>query len=157
MPLTFPVHVEKALLRAEHDCVSAGVRLTPKRKHLLALLLIEHQALTAYELVDAYTEAYGDKLPAMSVYRILQFLVEHKLVHKLETTNQFLACSHITCEHEHNIPQFLICDKCHKVEEIALRAELVKELRGSVERTGFVLSNQQLELRGLCQECSLAG
>ncbi|WP_096085701.1 Fur family transcriptional regulator [Agaribacterium haliotis] len=146
--------IEQALVRAEHDCVQAGQRLTSKRKHILQLLLEARAPLSAYEIIDRYAEAFGTKLPAMSVYRMLQFLADNKLAHKLETTNQYLACSHIACEHEHSVPQFLICDKCHKVEELGLRRELVDELHNSVARSGFTLVSQQLELHGLCSSCN---
>ena len=148
-----PSNIEQALERASLDCAKAGVRLTDKRKQILNMLLQSVEPLSAYELIERYAEAYGDRLPAMSVYRMLQFLVDNKLVHKLETTNQYLACAHIHCEHEHRLPQFLICDRCHEVEELGLRTELVHELQNSVARSGFSLASQQLELHGVCKNC----
>ena len=37
----------------------------------------------------------------MSIYRILEFLESQQLVHKLKLTNRYVACVHITCNHEH--------------------------------------------------------
>ena len=143
----------QVLERAEQECQQAGVRLTVKRKNILALLLQSKQPLSAYDLVEQYRSQFAEALPAMSVYRILNFLVDNKLVHKLETTNQFLACAHIACDHEHQVPQFLICDRCHSVTEVGLRKPLVRELHESVKKTGFVVANQQLELHGTCALC----
>ncbi|MEM7294804.1 MAG: hypothetical protein AAF420_15595, partial [Pseudomonadota bacterium] len=80
-------------------------------------------------------------------------VTEAGLAHRLETTNQYLACSHINCDHAHEIPQFLICQFCNKVVEVGLRTALVDELRSSVRGTGFALNEQQLELHGVCQQC----
>lgn len=145
--------IESIIARARAECEQAGVKLTPKRQNILAVLLQSEGPLSAYDIVDRYRAHYHESLPAMSVYRILNFLVDNKLVHKLETTNQFLPCAHIACDHQHEIPQFLICDRCNAVAEVGLRKTLVKELHESVRRTGFALASQQLELHGVCAKC----
>lgn len=145
--------IDSIVARARAECDRAGVKLTPKRQNILAVLLRSQSPLSAYDIVENYRIAHNESLPAMSVYRILDFLVVNKLVHKLETTNQFLPCAHITCDHEHEIPQFLICDNCHAVAEVGLRRTLVKELHESVKKTGFEMLNQQLELHGICAKC----
>lgn len=139
--------------KAREECAQLGVKLTSKRENILVVLLQSSAPLSAYDIVERYREQFGEVLPAMSVYRILNLLVEHKIAHKLQTTNQFLACSHIACNHEHEVPQFLICDVCNGVEEVGLRKALVKELHQSVKKTGFEVANQQLELHGTCSRC----
>lgn len=145
--------IEGVINRVRQECAQAGIKLTSKRERILTVLLTAGAPLSAYDIVERYREQYDEVLPAMSVYRILHLLVEHKIAHKLQTTNQFLACAHITCNHEHEVPQFLICDSCHGVEEVGLRRALVKELHQSVQKTGFEVANQQLELHGLCSRC----
>ena len=145
--------IDSIVAKARAECERIGVKLTPKRQNILVVLLQSQAPLSAYDIVENYREQYHESLPAMSVYRILSFLVDNKLVHKLETTNQFLPCAHIACDHEHEIPQFLICDKCHSVAEVGLRKTLVQELHDSVKKTGFEMSNQQLELHGICAKC----
>lgn len=145
--------VAETVAKAKMECDRAGVKLTVKRQNILSVLLQSQGPLSAYDIVDRYREQFDESLPAMSVYRILDFLVANKLVHKLATTNQFLACAHISCDHRHEVPQFLICDHCHSVEEVGLRRTLVKELQDSVEKTGFLMANQQLELHGTCAAC----
>lgn len=148
-----PQDLNQVIAKARQECAVAGVKLTPKRENVLSTLVQEQAPLSAYDIVEKYREQYGAPLPAMSVYRILDFLVTHRLAHKLETTNQFLACAHIACDHDHAIPQFLICDNCHSVQEVGLRKTLVQELHASVSQTGFTLGKQQLELHGLCAQC----
>ena len=52
--------------------------------------------MSAYELVDYCKETYGVSPPPMSVYRILDFLQQERLVHKLNLANKYIACAHIT-------------------------------------------------------------
>jgi len=145
--------VNSIISKVRAECERAAVKMTPKRENILLVLLRAEAPLSAYDIVEHYRELYHESLPAMSVYRILGFLVENNLVHKLETTNRFLPCAHIACDHEHEISQFLICDNCHSVEEVGLRKTLIKELQESVKKAGFEMSNHQLELHGICAKC----
>lgn len=146
-------HVDQALQKAHSECSRSGLRLTDKRCNVLKVLLQAREPLSAYDIADHYRSEIGESLSAMSAYRMLDFLLQAGLAHKLETTNQYVACSHITCDHEHQVPQFLICDRCHTVKEVGVRRQLLHELKASIESSGFVLSSQQLELHGLCQRC----
>jgi Fur family zinc uptake transcriptional regulator len=89
----------------------------------------------------------------MSAYRMIEALRQANLVHRLATTNQFIACSHISCEHPHEPAHFVICEQCGTVQEVAIRPELIDELKAGIARTGFTLPAPQLEFRGLCGPC----
>ena len=145
--------IKSVINKAENTCRQSGSRLTPKRQQILEELLRAGKPLSAYNLADMYKERFGESMPPMSVYRILDFLVQEKLVHKLASTNQYLACSHITCDHEHEIPQFLICDECNSVTEIGIKKTIIQALKDSVDSTDFQMSSPQLELHGLCKQC----
>lgn len=147
------IEVQQVLDHAERQCSEHGVRLTDKRKQVLSSLVKSGKALSAYELVDYCNQEFGTNIPAMSVYRILEFLQQENLVHKLLSENKYIACSHITCGHEHRVPQFLICSRCSKVKEISVQPELIESLRQSVEQADYHLQTQQLELNCLCEDC----
>ncbi len=163
---------------AEQFCSENGIRLTTKRKQVLNGLLIADRALSAYELIEVCREHFDAVIPAMSVYRILDFLKEQHLVHKIEVSNKFIACSQLclpsNCQtttenltdkegdklsnpaphkHQHDLTQFLICDQCHRVEEIDIKPTVAKQLRQSINSCGFVTTNNQLEVRCLCTDC----
>lgn len=149
--------VEKVLDKAQAICADQGAKLTDKRRRILRVVLDSAEPLSAYQIADQYRDLYGKTLSVMSVYRMLNFLKDNELVHRLETTNQYLPCSHISCQHAHEVPQFLICDSCHAVDEVGIRKEILKELSTNIEDTGFVLARQQLEFHGLCRDCQQAG
>ncbi len=146
--------VEKIIEHAERHCQAHGVRLTPKRKQVLSGLLLSEKALSAYELVDYCKTVFDARIPAMSVYRILDFLQAEHLVHKLNLAHKYVACAHICCEHQHDVPQFLICAQCYRVKEIKVSPTTIVELQHDAEQAGFHLPNPQLEINCLCENCT---
>lgn len=150
------MQLNPSLGAAERAAEKAGVRLTAKRKNVLALLLATGKPLSAYELADLYKDQLKQAIPPMSVYRMLDFLTENNLAHKLSSENKFIGCAHANCEHSHGIPQFLICDSCNRVKEIAIDKKVFDELERAVIEAGFTLVKPQLELKCLCDECAQA-
>jgi Fur family zinc uptake transcriptional regulator len=145
--------VKTIINHAEKSCKAHGSKLTDKRKQVLSGLLQSDRAMSAYELVDYCNVTYGETMPAMSVYRILSFLQDEGLVHKLSLANKYIACAHITCGHDHGISQFLICGSCQRVEEITIGKSTINNLKRNVEEAGFHLISPQLEINCLCNEC----
>ncbi len=145
---------KQALAHAEQQCLLNGTKLTKKRQAVLSGLLKSKQAMTAYELSDFCKQELGEPMPTMSVYRILDFLESQQLVHKLKLANRFVACIHITCDHQHAVPQFLICINCYKVTEISIKPSTINALRNSVETAGYTVVSPQIEMSCLCETCS---
>ncbi|MEE2733143.1 MAG: transcriptional repressor [Pseudomonadota bacterium] len=145
--------LKKTLNRAEEHCREHGTRFTEKRKHILQLLLQSEVPLSAYELATHYQSAFGETIPAMSVYRILDFLMAETLVHKLNSANKYTACEHITCDHQHEVPQFLICERCQNVKEVGIEPSIIAALADEIERAGYHLTQPQIELHCLCERC----
>ena len=149
-------NLKKIIDRAEKNCKTRGSRLTNKRKQVLSGLLKSEKALSAYELIDICKAEFGETLPAMSMYRILDFLQDERLVHKLNLANKYVACSHIVCDHEHAVSQFLICSQCQKVKEITINKSTMEELKKNVNDAGFHLTNSQLEMNCICENCMIS-
>lgn len=139
---------------AEQASSKAGIKLTPKRKNLLKVLLASEVPLSAYEIVDQLKVDYKQATPPMSVYRMLDFLTENNLAHKLTSENKYISCAHSTCNHDHAVPQFLICDRCHQVKEVGIQSEVFAALEASAQKAGFTLTQSQLELKCLCADCA---
>ena len=142
-----------ALERAEKHCKEQGKKLTVKRRQVLCGLLESEKAMSAYELSDFCRTELDHNILPMSVYRILEFLEEQNLVHRLNLANKYVACSHITCEHEHRLPQFLICTSCHRVEEVSLPSSVMSSIEGGAKTVGYHLTRNQLELECICSDC----
>ena len=126
-----------------------GVGLTETRRKVFELVIKAGQPVGAYRLLEAMQDK-GTRVMPPTVYRALNFLQGKGLVHRIESLNAFVACTQH--EHEHE-GQFLICSDCGKSEELA--DESVSEmLREKAEAHGFTLTQQTIELRGLCKECA---
>ena len=142
----------EALDRLVAICVARGGRMTRQRKTVLATLMTAKRPLSAYDLRDKLLPDDAAITPA-SVYRCLDFLMEHGLVHRLETTRSFVACGH--ADHSHAV-QFLICRQCGVVVE----AEDKRVAAATVslgERLGFEVDQRTVELTGLCGTCRKDG
>lgn len=140
--------------RAEQQCKENGTRMTSKRKQILYGLLQSDKALSAYELVEYYKTEFDETIPAMSVYRILEFLEEEHLVHKLNLANKYVACAHIDGDHKHTVSQFLICQSCKRVKEVDIGDSVVQSLQQNVRDAGFELYRPQLEINCICEGCA---
>ena len=143
--------IERALARAQQICVSRGVRLTPVRRRVLQLILAADQPIGAYALLAELQRERG-KLGPPTVYRALDFLLDAKLIHKIESVSAFIACGDV--EHPHE-SQFMICDDCGATEEIR-DEEIVASLHRLGEDRGFAVARQVIEARGLCPACRAA-
>ena len=145
--------IQQIIDRAEQHCSAHGSRLTNRRKQVLSGLLQSEKALSAYELIDFCKARFGEAIPVMTVYRILDFLQDEHLAHKLNLANKYVACAHITCDHAHAVPQFLICGQCQKVREIRIDKSIIAGLRNNVEQAGYHLASPQLEMNCVCATC----
>ncbi|HRQ06438.1 MAG TPA: hypothetical protein PK580_10805, partial [Nitrosomonas halophila] len=63
--------IDQIIRKTEEICISTGVKLTPKRKHTLRVLLTASVPLSAYEIAEQYKIKFNETLPVMSVYRIM--------------------------------------------------------------------------------------
>jgi len=134
--------------KARQFCEEKGARFTLLREKIYALLLEQQGAVGAYELLDTLKITESNAKPA-TVYRTLDFLLEFGLIHKIESTNAFVACHHFDCNHP---VQFLICDTCGDVKEI--QSEGVKDtLDKQAQTVGFRIVNQTIEAHGICAAC----
>ncbi len=146
--------IQQTIQKAEAKCQQKGLKLTHKRKLVLTSLVANEKAMSAYEISDYIKSELNESLLAMSVYRILDFLQQEQLVHKLNLANKYVACKHINCKHSHQVPQFLICGKCLSVKEINLKNITAQELEKDLKQTGYQLVSPQIELNCICDNCT---
>ncbi|EOD77505.1 Zinc uptake regulation protein ZUR [Grimontia indica] len=140
--------------KVAQKCKAKGKQLTAKRKLVLKALVHSEKSLSAYELVDYCKTEFGQSVQPMSVYRSLDFLEGEHLAHKLKVSNKFIACSHVSCDHEHGVPQFLICAKCDKIIEQAIDPKLASSLQLGARKEGFTVVSPQLEITCVCDDCT---
>jgi Fur family zinc uptake transcriptional regulator len=139
-----------AMAVAQARCVERGQRLTPIRRDVLAALLVSHQPLGAYEIMERLAPK-GPRPAPITVYRALEFLRENGFVHRIESRNAFVACVHTHVDGE--LVVFLICERCGAVGE-ASSAEVAAKLKAAARAAGFTPKSPVIEISGICTHCS---
>ena len=137
---------------ADAYCVARGLQFTPVRRRTLEVLLSEHRAMGAYDLLEVLgAEGFGSQPPV--VYRALDFLVKNGFAHKIERLNAFIACAHLA---ENHAPVFLICRACDSVAET--HTDLTRGVLGRAAKTaGFRIEHTGGEIEGICTACHDGG
>jgi Fur family zinc uptake transcriptional regulator len=140
--------VEAALGDAERLCAHRGARLTKLRRRVLECVWRSHAPVGAYDILDTLRTGSRRAAPP-TVYRALAFLIEHGLVHRLESRNAYVGCTMPAAPHS---GQFLICHDCGSVGELADPA-IARTVARCTEALGFSLDDQVIELTGRCPQC----
>ena len=107
-----------------------------------------HLACGAYDIIERMAKN-GARPAPITVYRALEFLLEHGLVHKIESRNAFIACTH--GEHKSDAV-LLICEDCGVVAEMDAGTAM-SELAAKAGDLGFEPSATVVEMTGCCQGC----
>ncbi len=143
-------HCEAEILAvAEEQCRQDNARLTEHRKQVLSILAADHKPLGAYDILGRFKLPDGSSPAPAIIYRALDFLRSHGLVHKIERLNAFSACTHAGVDHQ---VQFLICTSCDAVAEIA-DPSINEALAKGAKSVGFLITNPVVEAEGLCPNC----
>ena len=141
--------IEQQLDKASDACTRSNTHLTELRRTVLGLVLQAERPLTAYQLLDRLKETRRTAMPP-TIYRALEFLVDNKLIHRVERLGAFVPCE--AGHHEHAV-QFLICRICGQVTELEDRSAW-RALDRAACAQGFVPSNMTVEIEGVCSACT---
>lgn len=154
-PDRFPGHnhnhsacINRAMKTADDLCRQKGLRFTPIRQRVLELVWSSHAPIAAYDLLRILKQE-KENAEAPTVYRALDFLLQHGLVHKIESLNAYIGCNHPGDTHT---SQFLICSVCKQVVEKD-NAEIDAAIFAQAIRLGFTISDQTIEINGTCSNC----
>lgn len=133
--------------------MKSNVDLTRNQTLVLNALNGASAPQSAYDLLDRLR---GDGFRApLQVYRALEKLQALGLVHRLESLNAFVACSHQHDHdhHSHGVTAFAICNACGQVNEFHDHAIDVR-LQEWQMASHFKAEKTTIEIRGLCRACS---
>lgn len=140
--------VSHALTDARVICRAQNARLTPIRERVLELIWQSHKPLGAYDIL-AMLGTEGHNAAPPTVYRALDFLLQHGLVHRIASLNAFIGC---TQAGKHHRGTFLICRQCSNVLELAT-PDVSKAVEQASAAVCFRPEEMTLEVAGLCPGC----
>lgn len=149
---------QKRLTEAKAHCENRGVRFTPLREEVLSLILSSDRPLGAYDLISALQQSRHNQqtdkskninIAPPTIYRSLEFLLNEGLIHQLSSINAYVPCCHPRSEHA---AAFLICSKCHRVEECSnLPVNAIIDF--AKNDADFEIERTIIELKGICRAC----
>lgn len=146
-PAPSSASVAQAMTFAQARCEAAGEKWTPPRQRTYALLAAAPGPMKAYDLIRHFGASSGAAKPP-TVYRSLDLLMGLGLVHKVASLSAYVVCA---ADAPHTSTNFLVCECCHAVEELAdLGSGMVAE---DAARSGYAVDHIALELRGRCLRC----
>jgi Fur family zinc uptake transcriptional regulator len=142
--------VDTALKAAQSYCQNHAEKFSGMREAVFRAVWTSHKPIGAYDILDQLSRAEtGKRLAPPTVYRALEFLLEHRLIHRINSLNAFVGCSEPGC---HPNSQFLICQNCKLAIEIDDQT-LHKPLNNLINNQQFSNVTVHLELLGLCPKC----
>jgi Fur family zinc uptake transcriptional regulator len=140
----------EAVAAAEARTMQSDARLTPLRRRVLELVSESHVPVGAYDLLARLEGERKGRAAPPTIYRALDFLMEHGLIHRITSLNAYVACFG---PHRPHDACLFICERCRTVEESEAPA-----LRRAIEReaadTGFRVHGQTIEISGVCRSCA---
>lgn len=144
--------VDEAIEVATRICAERNMRFTKIRERVLTLVWSGHQPIGAYAILEALKARYPRAAPP-TVYRALDFLIEIGLIHRIESMNAFVGCTH---PDERHTGQFLICESCGAAAELD-DPKIIDAVKRTARDMGFLAQRQMIEVTGLCPDCRPIG
>ena len=139
--------------QVESACTRQNLHLTPLRRRILTILGENSGPLGAYAIIEQLSRLEGKPIAPPTVYRTLEFFLEHGFVYKIESRNAYAPCEHVGHAH-HGV--LLLCENCGRSDEIE-DLELDGVLEKTAARAGFTPHRQMVELIGRCRACASSG
>jgi Fur family transcriptional regulator, zinc uptake regulator len=140
--------IDVAIKKAHELCVEQGEKLTPLRQQVLEILLRRKGPVKAYEVLAELQRERESAAPP-TAYRALEFLLSVGLIHKIESLNAYVACTH---KEIHRTGLFFVCDDCHSITELE-DPKIDRLLSKTGESAGFKVGAAEIEIHGKCRNC----
>ena len=130
-------------------CMKQNESITPNRLLILDILLERKLPISAYD-INAIVKKRGKNLNISSVYRVIEFWVKLKVIHKISYLNKYILCDNTDEKHTHITNICTIClsdiETCN--ENMGLNLEK------SSKNLGVILSpNINIEIPVICGNC----
>lgn len=133
------------LAQSEQKLRENGYKITDARQDVIEVLNTASRPLSAYEIKDLLA-CKGEKYQVITIYRVLDLLLELDLVHKIYSIGSYIKCSSLH-KHQH---KYLVCSKCHSIQALDYK----KSQTLPVEFKNFVPMMEINEVLGLCAVCN---
>lgn len=134
--------------QAERYCKEQGYRYSKPRELILKILAYAQKPLGAYDILNELSKTLDSPKPP-TVYRSIQFWLEHGFIHCIESQKAYVIC---TGNHAHEGLQLLVCQTCGKTEELNFKVD-THLFKAQAQQHHFTIDSWITELKGTCHQC----
>ena len=120
---------------------------------MVAILDERAAPLGAYAIIEALARRENKPIAPPTVYRALDFLIEHGFLHRIESRNAFAPCNHFGHTHQGVMLNCETCGRSVEIEDDAVTDAVDKAARAA----GFAAKAGVIEVAGQCGDCAQAG
>jgi Fur family transcriptional regulator, ferric uptake regulator len=128
---------------------AAGYRRGGARRRVLEFLERQECCIGAQDL-HRELQAEGEGVGLASVYRVLDVLMERKLVQRLDLGDGVMRFEPVGEHEQHH--HHIVCDDCGKIEPFA-DSRLERVIRDVEAGSGYAVAGHDVVLRGACGSC----
>lgn len=133
---------------AKQALLAAGLRSGGARRAVVDYLDTQECCSSAQE-IHAGIERAGRNVGVASVYRVLDELVAHRLVQRVDVGDGLARYEPAHLQHHHH---HVVCDDCGRVDPFS-DERLEKAIVQAAGRLGYAVEGHEVVLRGVCADC----
>ena len=132
----------------------SGGRITKPRLAVLECLADADRSLSPGAVMERIKR--GPDAPDVdlaTVYRNLEALQTHGLVHRVGPNGEFIACGHATCKADLHL--VVHCRDCDRTQEVDVPEEMVGSVKKYIQKaTGYQFDEHFMQMTGTCRACT---
>jgi Fur family ferric uptake transcriptional regulator len=132
--------------QAESLIRATGARVTRQRIIVLDFLLGQDKSLTHHEIQDRLSD---EALDPVTLYRVLEWLTENELIHRIAGADQVWRFSAGAGQHAHEHAHF----QCTKCEQVTCFTEVPLPRKIKLP-AGFESQEMDFLIKGTCPHCA---
>jgi Fur family zinc uptake transcriptional regulator len=127
------------------------LKITDLRKDILDIILSAKKPLSAYDILDLLKSKRANAKPP-TVYRVIEYFVDKKIIHRVETTNKFVCCSQLDNFKTKYHGILFLCQKCGNSFEV-MDDDFLTALKIFSKKHLFAVNESLVEIKGVCEKC----
>lgn len=132
-------------------CATRNIKLTTLRKEIFSILFHKNKPMGAYEVLEKLKKKRSNAEPP-TVYRVLKWLVDAHLIHRIEAQNSYICCSMASGKKQLHKAILLSCGNCLKSYEYE-DANIFGSIKKFIEKYKVEIDDTLIEMKGLCAKC----
>lgn len=129
-----------------------GIKPTPLRQDILLILFESHKPLGAYDILNKLKKKRPNAEPP-TVYRVLDFLIENNIIHRVDAQNTYVCCAHWADGHVSHKTILLSCNRCTRSFEYKDK-NIFDSLSIFAKQNNLFLDDDLIKIRGFCSRCA---